>query len=322
LIAARNEENNLENCINSLLNLNYPKEKLTIFFGNDGSNDHTEDILKTYCSKYAHLHYINIIGNLGKARAKANVLAQLINITTEEYIFVTDADIMVKPNWINDLLPFLTKENYDMVSGTTFVKGEKFLERMQGLEWLLVNAQMVGFDRLGIKTTAVGNNMAFTRQAYIKTGGYENMEYSVTEDYQLYKHILQNKGKTLHTLRGASFNISSPPQRIAVYLHQRKRWLTGARSLPNFFKAVLLLYALFFPLVIVLIYINWFIAILLWSTKFLVQTVTIVVANKRLNQPTNWMDVLAFEVYININIITMIIFYLLPIKMVWKNRIG
>lgn len=320
LIAARNEEENLPACLNSLLKLNYPLNKLAILIGNDGSTDKTEEILKQYCSKHAQLQYVNITKNVGQAKAKANVLAQLIKQTTAPYIFVTDADIVVNPNWILHLLPFLHSKKYGIVSGTTKVQGHGLLQRLQGLEWLLATTQIVGLDRAGIKTTAVGNNMAFTREAYLSTGGYENIPYSVTEDFQLYKYIHKHQFKTLNVLNKNSLQLTSSPPNLITYLHQRKRWLTGAAGLPLHVKLILALYASFLPFILVLLSINIFLATLIWSIKMLVQTLAFIYTHRRLNQPFKLTDLLLYEAYTNINTFVMLGFYLWPAKLQWKER--
>ncbi len=320
LIAARNEEALLTDCLNSLLKLNYPTNKLTILIGNDGSTDKTEEILKQFCSTYTHINYVNITQQVGQAKAKANVLAQLINQTNAPYIFVTDADIVVNPNWVIHLLPFLHTNTYGIVSGTTKVAGNSFVQRMQGLEWLMASTQIVGLDRAGIKTTAVGNNMAFTRKAYLATGGYENIPYSVTEDFQLYKYILKHGFKTINIFNKNSLQLTGAPPDFITYLHQRKRWLTGAAALPLHVKLILALYAVFLPLIIILLFINTNLALKIWCVKLLVQTITFVYANKRLNQPFKWPDLLFYEIYTNLNTFAMLGFYAWPVKLKWKGR--
>jgi cellulose synthase/poly-beta-1,6-N-acetylglucosamine synthase-like glycosyltransferase len=320
LIAARNEEAHLINCLNSLLKLNYPINKLNVLIGNDGSTDKTEDILKQFCSKHAHINYVNITQQVGQAKAKANVLAQLVQQTNAPYIFVTDADIIINSNWVLHLLPFLSKNKYGIVSGTTKVNGKTFIQRMQGLEWLMASAQIVGLDRAGIKTTAVGNNMAFTRQAYLATGGYENIPYSVTEDLQLYKYMLKNGFKTINILNKNSLQITVAPPDFKTYLHQRKRWLTGAAGLPWHVKLVLALYAVFLPLIIILLFINIYLALKIWFAKLLVQTITFVYVHKHLNQSFKWFDLLLYEIYTNLNTFVMLGFYIWPVSLKWKGR--
>lgn len=320
LIAARNEETTIANCLNSLLQLNYPKDKLEILVGNDLSTDKTEEILKKFTQDSRQIKYFNITETIGSAKAKANVLAQLIQQSKSDFIFVTDADMEVNKNWVVNLLPFLEPQNYSIVSGTTIVKGKTLLQKMQELEWLLASGQIIGFDRFGIKTTAVGNNMAFTKQAYLKTGGYENIPYSVTEDFQLYKYILNQNFKTINLLNTGVLNYTKAQTSLVNFLHQRKRWLQGAQGLGLGFKAIMALSGLFFPLIVYLCFVNIFLAAIIWVVKLLVQTTMFIVLHMRLNQKLNFLHLILFEIYINIATIMMVIFYVLPIKMVWKNR--
>nr|HMT11670.1 glycosyltransferase [Ignavibacteria bacterium] len=50
VICARNEESSIEACILSLLNLNYPKDKLEVLLVNDRSEDRTKEIMNLHAS--------------------------------------------------------------------------------------------------------------------------------------------------------------------------------------------------------------------------------------------------------------------------------
>ena len=86
-VACRNEEKNIENCLNSLLNLNYPKEKIQILIGNDQSTDNTRQIILDvinanqesveYNEKKPHLQLVDIVDDDSGLKAKARVMAQL-----------------------------------------------------------------------------------------------------------------------------------------------------------------------------------------------------------------------------------------------------
>ena len=43
----------------------------------------------------------------------------------------------------------------------------------------------------------MGNNMLITREAYEKTGGYESIKFSITEDLALYQKVRELSGKTI-----------------------------------------------------------------------------------------------------------------------------
>src|SRR5689334_12825545 len=60
VICAKDEEGSIEDCIKSLLELNYPKEKLEVILVNDRSADRTKEIMMAYTDKHSSLKYIEI----------------------------------------------------------------------------------------------------------------------------------------------------------------------------------------------------------------------------------------------------------------------
>jgi len=320
LVPARNEADNMGECLDSLLKLNYPKNLLEIWIGNDASTDQTVKLVQQYEQHYPHVHLYEVTENLGSAKAKGNVLAHLVKQCKADYIFVTDADIEVSPSWIAHLLPFLMQDKVGMVSGTTVVDGKSYFEKWQGLEWMLGNGHIIGLDRLGLKSTAVGNNMAFTREAYLATGGYEQMPFSVTEDFQLFKAIRQGRFNTHNLIETRSLNLSKAQTQLGELLHQRKRWLQGAQGLPWYWLFIFMLQALFYPVLIVLLFVHPVMALKLWVVKVLVQTVFLLLISQRLKLKIHWPTLILFEPYSFIMQFLMLGFYALPIKMDWKER--
>lgn len=320
LIPARNEEEHIRKCLKSVLALHYPVDKLEIWVGNDGSTDQTAQIVKTFAEANSHLHLYDVQGVLGSAKAKSNVLAQLVHQCRADYIFVCDADIEVGPNWIRSLLPHLLEENMGIVSGTTLVDGKSYFEKFQGLDWTLGNGYLIGLERLGLKSTAVGNNMAFTRIAYLQTGGYETMPFSVTEDFQLFQAIRQKGYQTRNLLEARSLNISAAQSSLKQMLHQRKRWMIGAQKLPWYWLIIFGLQALFYPLLFLLLILHTKLALQIWFIKILLQMLYSILLLSRLKQRINWLCIILFEAYTLPVQLMMIAFYLAPVKMNWKQR--
>ncbi len=321
LVPARNEEKNISACLEALLALDYPKEHLEIIVGDDGSSDETANIVKQYTQKYPFIHLVHIQGTMGLARAKSNVLAQLITQAQAPYIFVTDADICVNPKWVQNLLPVLLQQNYGIVSGTTLVRGIPLFAQYQGLDWSLGFGYLIGLDRLGMKSTAVGNNMCFTREAYLATGGYENMPFSVTEDFQLFQAIRKCGYETANLIHPHSLNISAAQENMANMLHQRKRWMLGAMKLPYYWLFIFGLQGLFYPCLFVLLCIHPLLALKIWVVKMLLQNLYLLLIHRKLKVNMNWLPWLTFELYYVPIQLAMIFFFLLPIPMQWKSRV-
>ena len=89
LVPAYNEEGNLEDSVEHLIELEYPKEKLEIIIINDGSKDNTAKIAEKLSKKYKQIILLN-----KKNSGKADSLNQAIKIAKGELIAVVDADLI------------------------------------------------------------------------------------------------------------------------------------------------------------------------------------------------------------------------------------
>lgn len=238
LVAARNEEANLCECLDSLLLLTYPNEKLEIWIGNDQSTDLTREIAESYALKHKQIKVINIEGNLGSARGKANVLAQLAQVSIGEWLLFTDADCKVNPLWAKTLVEAAVKSDAPMGIGVTGVHSTNLFEELQALDWLSAQGIMMELSKYQLPVTLVGNNMFVKRAAYFETGGYENLPHSVTEDYQLFREIWQRQKKFL-TVWGTEALVETKPMKsFSAWLIQHQRWLVGALKTPFWVKGL------------------------------------------------------------------------------------
>ena len=95
LIPAYNVENYIEECVNSVLDLDTNYEIIII---NDGSTDNTLKIL----NKYKKYEYIKIINqkNMGISRTRNNLLKE----AKGKYIFFLDSDDFINKEKFKELL--------------------------------------------------------------------------------------------------------------------------------------------------------------------------------------------------------------------------
>ncbi|MFW5701669.1 MAG: glycosyltransferase, partial [Bacteroidota bacterium] len=59
LVPARNEEDKIARCLDSLTRINYPEDKLEIIIVNDRSEDRTSDIIDQFVNKYDNMQRID-----------------------------------------------------------------------------------------------------------------------------------------------------------------------------------------------------------------------------------------------------------------------
>lgn len=323
LIAARNEEENLNRCIRALEQLHYPQELLTVWIGNDNSSDNTHELAQRLCGEKANYAVLDIKEGRGKLKGKANVLAQLAGAAADsaDYFFITDADVAVVPDWIMNMLPYFTS-GMAMVNGTTLVEGKDWMGRMQRYDWLLSFGLVRAWSLMpgiGQTVTAMGNNLAICKHAYRAIGGYEGFPFSVTEDFELHRQFCAVGYKTRFATSAGTKAFTFPVEKFTDLLHQRKRWMKGAMKLPLPLLMVLVCQALFFPSVLVLLYYLPMWGVLLLLAKLFFQLMLARQMSSRLTEPPA-SPFLGYELYLSVLNASLLIFYCLPVKIQWKGR--
>ena len=321
LIAVRNEEHTIKRCLDAIGRLNYPVNKIEILIGDDASTDNTYSIISDYIQKKTFYRCIRVQDNLGQARGKANVLAHLTQLATSDYYFITDADIVVPENWIQNMLGGTRRSQTGIVTGITTITGTRLFEQMQAIDWINALGLLQIVSDLKLPVSTMGNNMLITRSAYEATGGYESMPFSVTEDVQLFKAVIKKGYKFLNIYDKGVLALSTPAPNWKMLLHQRKRWMQGIRHLPWYMSLVLVVYASFYAFCLpFLAHVSPLIVLSIFLGKLFLQTLFINQCLTRVNLKYSVWSILLFEFYsIFVSLIT-ILFFLLPVRFRWKER--
>lgn len=320
LLAARNEEELIIRSLQSIDRLNYPKESVEILIGDDSSTDSTFSLIEDFIRDKPEFKLYQITEMVGKGRGKANVLSQLAHHANGEFYFITDVDVSLPSNWILSLLQEF-EEKVGIVSGTTKCERGGLFATLQGIDWLHFMGYIKAFANAGVGCTSVGNNMAVRASAYWETGGFEKIDFSITEDYKLFQAVTGNGWEWRTLLGEESLGLATYIPSVKEMLHQRKRWLIGARDLPLNWKFMIILYGLFIPSLIVVMMYDLRLSVTIWFMKFLLQSVFIYALCLKLNRrPFSFAYLLIYEFYVVLNTAASAMFYFLPIKSVWKGR--
>tara|TARA_A100000171_G_scaffold50816_1_gene63214 strand:- start:1880 stop:2992 length:1113 start_codon:yes stop_codon:yes gene_type:complete len=225
LIAARNEEENLEACLNSVSNLDYPELQLQVLLGNDQSTDHTQIIINRWINKSDNLKSIPIQPEMNGLIAKSNVLAQLAAKADGDFLIILDADVTVTEHWLKTMVA-QAMLGYDLVSGYTEIKYEGYFSAVQKMDWQNSIHTLKVFSDKGNTLTALGNNMLISKKAYQSIGGFEALGATKVEDLKLLL-AAKKQGFQAFQLIGNGKAKTAPIKSVLSYVDQRKRWLSG-----------------------------------------------------------------------------------------------
>ena len=120
IVPVYNVEKYLEECLDSIQNQTY--SNIEIILVNDGSTDNSKKICEKYCKRDSRFLLINQENQgLSAARNKG------VEISTGEYIVFVDSDDIIKTNYLEKLMQYMT-EDVDIVECIFTVKKMEFLD--------------------------------------------------------------------------------------------------------------------------------------------------------------------------------------------------
>src|SRR3990172_764012 len=182
LIPAHNEEKVIGATIESMLNLNYPKNKLRIIVINDGSTDSTKKIIERYARRDRRVELFNVPkGEGGKGKSRALNLG--VKRVKSRIIAIYDADNTPDENALRYLLSqlILHKELGGVIGKfRTINKNHNLLTKFINVETLSFQSLLqAGRWQMQSIATLPGTNFVVWTSLIQQLGGWD--EEALTE---------------------------------------------------------------------------------------------------------------------------------------------
>ncbi len=201
VVPARNEEEEIEECVEALAALNYPKDKCRIIVVNDNSTDRTGEIVEGLIKKHPNLSLVNCpdlpVDWTGKNFACMTGASQ----STDDWICFIDADTRVKPDLLEVAIAFAKEKGLDLVSVIPSMEMHSFSERLLLPPVFLSVAATVNFKNVNDPThkdaIASGQFMLFKNAAYKEVGGHRAVKSVIMEDIEFAK-LMKQKGYRIY----------------------------------------------------------------------------------------------------------------------------
>lgn len=192
LVPARNEESGIANCVQSLLDQDYPSFEVLVL--DDQSIDNTNAILQGMVNQNAKLTVLAGKTAPREVVGKNWACVQLAEQAKGELFLFTDADTLHQPNSLQSIVTSLINENADLVTGFPGQQVHSWGERLlvPFFSWAMIcfNSLWVAYRlRTPALSSAVGQMMLFRREAYHMIGGYEEVGKSMVDDLSIVRLI-------------------------------------------------------------------------------------------------------------------------------------
>ncbi len=158
LIAARDEELNIENRINNLLAQDYPGV-LEILIGSDSSSDKTEEIVRSFQDSGVILYASN------EQAGKPIVIQKLAELAKGEILVFSDADTEFALNTVRELVLPFSDHSVGCVDGSR--RNSLNTDSCESVYWKYEKAIKALCSKFGAVLGATGAVFALRREAFV-----------------------------------------------------------------------------------------------------------------------------------------------------------
>jgi cellulose synthase/poly-beta-1,6-N-acetylglucosamine synthase-like glycosyltransferase len=289
IVPSKNEESVIQRCLDGILNIDYPLEKIQIIVVDGNSTDKTPQICAEFEQKYPQTFKV-ISEPAGGQPGKPAALNFAMTYATNDIVAVFDADSLPEQDVLRKTTAYFNSDpNLVALQGKT----NSINERSNALTRVISQEEkawyqmlLSGREKLKLFIPLNGSCQFVKRPVLEQLHGWD--ENSVTEDVELALRLIEQG----HHVKYAPDVCSGQetPTQLNALIKQRTRWYRGymetalkyGRLMDNINKATLdaeiSLAGPFMMVVSLLSYINWFIVVLLSQTNPVINFTGLVIA--------------------------------------------
>ncbi|GGB10082.1 glycosyltransferase [Puia dinghuensis] len=309
LIPARNEEENIGNCLQSLAAQTYPRHLFEVIVIDDHSTDGTAAVVREFTGSGFQAKDVvrgMPVGDtaaaplgirylpLAEAPRDGAVTAHKkfaietgVARATGELIVATDADCLFDPDWLSTLAAFYEEKGAMFIAAPVRIGGmsvwgrqSSLLSVFQTLDFITLQGITGAAVHSRIHSMCNGANLAYAKAAFLEVGGFKGIDSIPSGDDMLLMHkIFLRWPQQVFFLKNSRAIVSTRPESTwKAFFHQRIRWASKADSYDDkrIFWVLLLVYlvnALFLILAIAACWNSWwgFLLLVLLVAKTMVE---------------------------------------------------
>ena len=236
VIPFRNEMEHLPHLLESIKNLDYPKDLFEIILIDDFSEDESVKYIYNWRMENGSFQ-TTLLENLRISNSpKKDAIARAIPIIKNEWIITTDADCIVNSNWLKTLNNYIKNKDVEMIVGSVFYQCKKsFLHHFQQLDLISLQGSTIGSFGMGLGFMCNGANFCYTKSLFQELNGFSgNRKIASGDDVFLLQKAMHSSkfGKEkIHYLKSESnIVITKPVDSWKLLFQQRIRWASKTGS--------------------------------------------------------------------------------------------
>ncbi len=214
-----NEQNTVVKTVLSILDLNYPKEKLFVMVVDDGSKDNSWQVVQQFKD------HPQVLLHKKENGGKYTALNYAIEHATSEYIGCLDADSFVDSEALNHIMPYFQEEGVMAVTPSLKIKDPNttILGMVQNAEYNMgiFTRKMLGL--LDAQYVTPGPFSIFKKEVFKEVGPYKHAHN--TEDLEMALRLQEHHYKIKNAHKAVVYTVG--PRTLYKLYKQRVRWTGG-----------------------------------------------------------------------------------------------
>lgn len=247
IIPARNEEQNINACLQSIAQLNYPNELFEVIVMDDFSTDATVATAQQF--PFVKVLELKTLLNEKINSYKKKAIELGIAEATGEYIVTTDADCIVPENWLYNFASIIQQKPTVFIAAPVAMKEERSaIKVFQSLDFLSLQGITAASVGAGFHSMCNGANLCYSKEAFYKVDGFKGVDHIASGDDMLLMHKLYKQyPNEVHYCKATdSIVLTEPVETVAAFFRQRIRWASKADKYDDkrIFAVLLLVYLL------------------------------------------------------------------------------
>lgn len=257
LVPARNEQDNIIHCLESLHCQTYPAESWRVLIIDDDSSDDTAERVRKFISDKPQFTLLQHARNSSQPTYKKQALKFALQQVSSDIVMTIDADTLAQPSWIEKMAG-LYEDDTGLVAGVvTFPASleNTFFHKIQTLEF--AGIVFCGVGAAGQKNPLIcnGSNLSYRLQAFKEAGGYATNEFLPSgDDDLLLQNIQKNTSwKVKYSVNSQTINYTRPVDDWYNFINQRSRWASKSLHYPKkWLFAIMATFYIYYLLIMIL----------------------------------------------------------------------
>jgi|AntAceMinimDraft_13_1070369.scaffolds.fasta_scaffold05306_3 cellulose synthase/poly-beta-1,6-N-acetylglucosamine synthase-like glycosyltransferase len=219
IVPCFNEETTVSRTLDSLLQLDYPTDKLQIMVVDDGSTDATWEVIQ----KYKNDSRICLMQKKNEG-SKFSALNFALHYIDTELVGVLDADSWVDSQALKFYMQFFSDaEVMATIPSMVIAEPDSFLRKAQKAEYDIGLFARKAFANLNAIYITPGPFSVFRKHVFDTLGPYKEAHH--TEDAEIALRMQKNKYKIAYSQESIVYTVG--PKSLKPLLRQRVRWIYG-----------------------------------------------------------------------------------------------